>query len=80
MENKFGNYVISGSCKTMAATTAAITAFGNYVISGSCKTAFHHVRHPLLFGNYVISGSCKTNAIQLTQQPTVWELCDFWKL
>ena len=34
----FGNYVISGSCKTSFNADLDGIMFGNYVISGSCKT------------------------------------------
>ena len=36
---RFGNYVISGSCKTAMEATNRFYTFGNYVISGSCKTS-----------------------------------------
>ena len=35
---RFGNYVISGSCKTLRGKETMNDKFGNYVISGSCKT------------------------------------------
>lgn len=32
---RFGNYVISGSCKTMSSNCACKGLFGNYLISGA---------------------------------------------
>ena len=58
---RFGNYVISGSCKTNCVNVAIAIMFGNYVISGSCKTNFCPLIGTNSFGNYVISGSCKTD-------------------
>ena len=76
----FGNYVISGSCKTLRTDRVVWRQFGNYVISGSCKTLPSVSIVSKQFGNYVISGSCKTPIEPHGLECVVWELCDFWKL